>query len=464
MSTAAPPLDSGASTSPTTKPAWHRESWREYPAGQQPEWPDKTKLSEALSELRRRPPLVFAGEARRLQSNLAQVCAGKGFVLQAGDCAESLDLSTADDIRDRLKVILQMAAVLQYSAGLPIVKIGRIAGQFAKPRSSDTETKDGATLPSFRGHIVNEAAFETDARRPNPARLVEAYNTSAATLNLLRAFTRGGYADLRQIHTWNEEFVASSPAGQRYDRVAKGIAAALRFMSSCGLDLDNAAMRQVELYTSHEALLLGYEEALTRQDSITNDWYDCSAHMLWIGERTRELTGAHVEFLRGVHNPIGVKLGPTTTPDEALELCKTLNPAAEPGRLTLITRMGAELVTERLAPIVRAVTDAGQPVVWQCDPMHGNTYTTPDGIKTRHFDAITSEVQSYFEVHKAEQTWPGGVHLEITGDPVTECLGGADEVRTEQLSDRYETMCDPRLNARQSLDMSFGIAEQLADL
>ena len=467
MSTAAPPsaAQSSATAAPSnTAPGWHPASWTEFPVGQQPDWPDQDELAQALAELRRRPPLVFAGEARRLQANLAEVCAGRAFVLQAGDCAESLDLSTADAIRDRLKVILQMAAVLQYSAGLPIVKIGRIAGQFAKPRSSDTETQNGATLPSFRGHIVNEAAFDADSRRPNPSRLVDAYNTSAATLNLLRAFTRGGYADLRQVHTWNEEFVASSPAGQRYIHVANGINAALRFMSSCGLDTDNAAMRQVELYTSHEALLLGYEQALTRQDSITDDWYDCSAHMLWIGERTRELTGAHVEFLRGVHNPIGVKLGPTTTAQEATQLCQALNPSNQPGRLTLISRMGAQNVTDRLPPIVRAVTDAGHQVVWQCDPMHGNTYSTADGIKTRHFDAITSEVRDYFAVHKAEQTWPGGVHLEITGDPVTECLGGADEVRTEQLGDRYETMCDPRLNARQSLDMSFAVAELLAEL
>lgn len=442
---------------------WHPASWAQFPAGQQPEWPNADELAKSLDELGQRPPLVFAGEARRLESLLAGVCAGQSFVLQAGDCAESLALSTADAIRDRLKVILQMAAVLQYSAGMPIVKIGRIAGQFAKPRSSETETQNGETLPSFRGDIINEVRFDADARRPNPRRLLDAYNASASTLNLLRAFTRGGYADLKQVHTWNQEFVSSSPAGQRYRSVADGIDSALRFMSACGLDVDNAAMRQVELYTSHEALLLPYEQVLTRQDSITNDWYDCSAHMLWIGERTRELTGAHVEFLRGVHNPIGVKLGPTTTPSETLELCEALNPERKPGRLTLISRMGAEQVGERLAPLVRAVTDSGQPVVWQCDPMHGNTYTTPDGIKTRHFDAITAEVQGYFEVHRAERTWPGGVHLEITSDPVTECLGGADEVRTEHLGDRYETMCDPRLNARQSLDMSFCIAELLAD-
>ncbi|HCB34256.1 MAG TPA: 3-deoxy-7-phosphoheptulonate synthase class II [Acidimicrobiaceae bacterium] len=444
------------------RPGWRPDSWTEHPAGQQPDWPDPGVYDGVVAELGRRPPLVFAGEARRLTDHLAGVAAGRAFVLQAGDCAESFHLSTADTIRDRLKVVLQMAAVLQYSAGMPIVKVGRIAGQFAKPRSADTETRDGETLPVFRGHIVNDIAFDAAARRPDPARLLEAYNTSAATLNLLRAFTRGGYADLNQIHTWTQEFVASSPAGRRYAGVADGIAAALRFMASCGMDVDSPAMRQVELYTSHEALLLGYEQALTRRDSITGDWYDCSAHMLWVGERTRELDGAHVEFVRGVHNPIAVKLGPTATPAEALELCAALNPDAVPGRLTLVSRMGAESVGDRLAPLVRAVADAGHPVVWQCDPMHGNTYSTGDGVKTRHFDAITAEVRGYFDVHRAEGTWPGGVHLEITGDPVTECIGGADDLGVEQLGDRYETMCDPRLNARQSLDMAFAVAELLA--
>ena len=443
-------------------PGWHPGSWTDRSAGQQPEWPDADALAVSLAELRQRPPLVFAGEARRLTELLGQVCAGKAFVLQAGDCAESFELSTADQIRDRLKVILQMAVVMQYSAGLPIVKVGRIAGQFAKPRSSATETRDGQTLPIFRGHIVNDIAFEPEARMADPGRLLQAYSTSAATLNLLRAFTRGGYADLRQVHDWNQEFVASSPAGQRYEMLANGIDAALRFMNACGFDTDDSVMRQVEFYTSHEALLLGYEEALTRTDSITGDWYDCSAHMLWVGERTRELDGAHIEFLRGVHNPIGAKLGPTATPDEALALCEALNPNRIPGRLTLISRVGAGNVVDSFEPILKAVTDADHPVVWQCDPMHGNTYSTEDGVKTRHFDAILAEIRQYFAAHAAVGTWPGGIHLEITGDAVTECIGGGDELAQHQLGDRYETMCDPRLNGRQSLDLAFLASDLLA--
>ncbi len=457
-----PQANTGLAAEPQHEPSWHPRSWADKPADQQPQWPDAAAVSASLSELKHKPPLVFAGEARRLTELLATVCAGKAFVLQVGDCAESFELSTADEIRDRLKVILQMAVVLQYSAGLPIVKVGRIAGQFAKPRSQSTETRNGVTLPSFRGHIVNDIAFDAAARTPDPSRLLRAYNTSAATLNLLRALTRGGYADLRQVHTWNQEFVASSPAGRRYEALASGINSALRFMNACGLDTDDNAMRQVELYTSHEALLLGYEEALTRTDSITGDWYDCSAHMLWIGERTRALNGAHVEFLRGVHNPIGAKLGPTATPEEALALCEVLNPNRTPGRLTLISRMGANNVADAFGPILRAVTEAGHPVVWQCDPMHGNTFTTDQGIKTRHFDVILSEIRHYFAEHAKAGTWPGGIHLEITGDAVTECVGGGDELAQHQLGDRYETMCDPRLNGRQSLDLAFLAAELLA--
>jgi len=441
---------------------WHPGSWNDCPAGQQPSWPEADFYNETLHELGTKPPLVFAGEARRLTTHLGRVANGEAFVLQAGDCAESFDLSSADAIRDKLKVILQMAVVLQYSAGLPVVKIGRIAGQFAKPRSSGTETRDGATLPSFRGHIVNDINFEESSRKPDPNRLLQAYNTSAATLNLLRAFTRGGYADLRQVHEWNQEFVASSPAGKRYEILATGIEKALNFMTACGFDTDDAAMRQVELYTSHEALLLGYEQALTRQDSITGDWYDCSAHMLWIGERTRELDGAHVEFLRGVHNPIGSKIGPSTSPGDALDLCNALNPDKVPGRLTLISRMGAGKVGEHLPAILEAVSAAGHPVVWQCDPMHGNTYATESGIKTRDFDVIMTEVREYFEIHRATGTWPGGVHCELTGDTVTECVGGSDALAADQLGERYETMCDPRLNGRQSLDLAFGVAELLS--
>jgi 3-deoxy-7-phosphoheptulonate synthase len=440
---------------------WTPATWQSRPAGQQPDWPDLAELDTALHELGRRPPLVFAGEARRLTERLGEVANGRAFVLQAGDCAESFELSTADAIRDKLKIILQMAAVMQYSAGLPIVKIGRIAGQFGKPRSSGTESRDGTDLPSFRGHIVNDVDFDEASRRPDPGRILRAYDTSAATLNLLRAFTRGGYADLRQVHTWNQEFVASSPEGQRYETMADGIDAAMRFMEACGFDLDSASMSQVDLYTSHEALLLGYEQALTRRDTLTDDWYDCSAHMLWIGERTRELNGAHVEFLRGVHNPIGCKVGPTATPAEVIELCDALNPDRIPGRFTAIARMGADKVRDVLPAIVRAVTDAGHPVVWECDPMHGNTYSTDYGYKTRHFDDIVAEVDGFFEVHDAEGTWAGGVHCELTGDAVTECVGGGDSLAPEQLADRYETMCDPRLNARQSLDLAFRVAEQL---
>ena len=441
---------------------WHPGSWNDCPAGQQPSWPEADFYNETLHELGTKPPLVFAGEARRLTTHLGRVANGEAFVLQAGDCAESFDLSSADAIRDKLKVILQMAVVLQYSAGLPVVKIGRIAGQFAKPRSSGTETRDGATLPSFRGHIVNDINFEESSRKPDPNRLLQAYNTSAATLNLLRAFTRGGYADLRQVHEWNQEFVASSPAGKRYEILAAGIEKALNFMTACGFDTDDAAMRQVELYTSHEALLLGYEQALTRQDSITGDWYDCSAHMLWIGERTRELEGAHVEFLRGVHNPIGSKIGPSTSPGDALDLCNALNPDKIPGRLTLISRMGAGKVGDHLPAILEAVSAAGHPVVWQCDPMHGNTYSTESGIKTRDFDVIMTEVREYFDIHRATGTWPGGIHCELTGDTVTECVGGSDSLAADQLGERYETMCDPRLNGRQSLDLAFGVAELLS--
>jgi 3-deoxy-7-phosphoheptulonate synthase len=403
---------------------------------------------------------VYAGECRGLTEELGRVAQGEAFLLQAGDCAESFDVATADAIRDKLKVILQMAAVLIYSSGLPVVKVGRIAGQFAKPRSSELEQRDGVELPSFRGHIVNDFAFEEASRRPDPRRLLRAYQQSAATLNLLRAFTRGGFAGLRQVHAWNQEFVASSPVGRRYDRVAHGIDDALRFMQACGFDLDNdPIMRQVDLFTSHEALLLGYEQALTRQDSLTGDWYDCSAHMLWIGERTRQLDGAHVEFLSGVHNPLGCKLGPTTTPAEAIGLCERLNPGQVPGRLTLITRFGADSVAEGLPPILEAVQRAGHPVVWACDPMHGNTFVNPNGRKTRHFDDVVREVEGFFAAHRTVGTWPGGIHIELTGEDVTECLGGGDDLADHDLEHRYETMCDPRLNARQSLDLAFRVSE-----
>ncbi len=415
-----------------------------------------------LKHLATLPPLVFAGEARQLTSALAQVADGKAFLLQAGDCAESFDDFSADGIRDRLKVILQMAIVLSYSAGVPTVKVGRIAGQFAKPRSADTELVGDLEIPAFRGHIVNDIAPTAAARVPDPDRLLQAYHQSASTLNLLRAFVKGGFADLSRVHQWNQEFVASSREGQRYERLAEEIDRALRFMRACGIASESHPnLHEVDFFTSHEALVLGYEEALTRQDSLTGDWYDCSAHMVWVGERTRQLDGAHVEFLRGVGNPIGCKLGPTATTDEALALCEALNPDRVPGRLTLISRMGADAVEDRLRPLLAAVRDAGHPVVWACDPMHGNTFTSEGGKKTRHLDAVMTEIAGFFAAHRTEGTWPGGVHVELTGDDVTECLGGAEEIFDADLDDRYETMCDPRLNGRQSLDLAFRVAELL---
>jgi 3-deoxy-7-phosphoheptulonate synthase len=443
--------------------SWSPASWRDRPAEQQPDWPDEAALDRALKTLAAMPPLVFAGEARNLTAELAKVGRGEAFLLQAGDCAESFDAFSADSIRDKLKVILQMAVVLTYSTGLPCLKVGRIAGQFAKPRTQPLEQVDGFELPAFRGHMVNDIAFTEAARTPDPERLVAAYHQSAATLNLVRAFTKGGFADLSRVHQWNQEFVASSREGQRYDRLAHEIERALRFMKACGFDTAaEPNLHEVDFYTSHEALLLGYEEALTRQDSLTGDWYDCSAHMLWIGERTRDPGGAHVEFLAGVGNPVGVKLGPTATTDEVLALCERLNPHGVAGRLTLVTRCGADKVRDVLPPLLRAVTAAGHPVVWACDPMHGNTFTSEGGRKTRHLDAVLAEIAGFFDAHRAEGTNPGGVHVELTGDDVTECLGGAEEIFDADLDDRYETMCDPRLNARQSLDLAFRVAELAA--
>lgn len=441
---------------------WAPSSWRERPAAQQPAWPDEGALDGVLKLLAALPPLVFAGEARALTAALAQVADGRAFLLQAGDCAESFDDFSADGIRDRLKVILQMAIVLSYSSGVPTVKVGRIAGQFAKPRSADTELVGDLEIPSFRGHIVNDIAPTAAARVPDPDRLLQAYHQSASTLNLLRAFVKGGFADLSRVHQWNQEFVASSREGQRYERLAEEIDRALRFMRACGIDSETTPnLQQVDFFTSHEALVLGYEEALTRQDSLTGHWYDCSAHMLWVGERTRQPDGAHVEFVRGVGNPLGCKLGPTATPDEALEICEALNPDKVPGRLTLISRMGADTVEDTLRPLLAATRDTGHPVVWACDPMHGNTFTSAGGKKTRHLDAVLAEIAGFFAAHRAEGTWPGGVHVELTGDDVTECLGGAEEILDADLDDRYETMCDPRLNGRQSLDLAFRVAELL---
>ncbi len=442
--------------------AWTPSSWQAFPAQQQPEWPDQGELDRALKQVASYPPLVFAGEARSLQNSLARVAAGNAFLLQAGDCAESFEDFSAVNIREKLRVILQMSVVLTYSLGVPVVKVGRIAGQFAKPRSSTTEMVGDLELPTFRGHIVNGDAATEAARIPSPDRLVQAYNQSAATLNLLRAFTKGGFADLARVHAWTQEFVASSPEGQRYEQLAAEIDRALRFMRACGVDTEgNHQLHETDVYTSHEALLLGYEEALTREDSLTGAWYDCSAHMLWIGERTRQLDSAHVEFMRGVGNPIGCKVGPSTDPTFVLELCEKLNPARIPGRLTLISRMGADKVEASLRPLLRAVRESGPPVVWACDPMHGNTITSVSGRKTREFTAICDEIDGFVRAHKAEATWPGGIHVELTGDNVTECTGGADKILDSQLDDRYQTVCDPRLNARQSLDLAFHVAEGL---
>ena len=450
-------------TAPLFRPEWAPDSWRARPAAQQPDWPDPDAFDAALGELRAMPPLVFAGEARSLTETLAAAADGRAFLLVAGDCAESFEAFSADGIRDKLKIILQMSVVLTYGSGVPTIKVGRMAGQFSKPRSAAMETRDGLELPSFRGDTVNDFAFDAAARRPDPNRLVRAYHQSAATLNLARAFTKGGFADLGRVHAWNQEFVASSREGQRYEALANEIDRAMRFMAACGIDLNaELQLHQVDFWTAHEALLLGYEEALTRRDSLTGDWYDCSAHLLWIGERTRQADGAHVEFLSGVKNPIGVKLGPDAAPQDVITLCERLNPAREPGRLVLFTRMGADRIRDALPPVLRAVNMARHPVVWACDPMHANTFTHASGYKTRRFDDVMAELDGFFAACHAADVAPGGVHIELTGEDVTECLGGgSDEVLENQLEQRYETMCDPRLNARQSLDLAFHLAELL---
>ena len=443
-----------------TEPTWTPSSWRELPAAQQPAWPDEAALAAVRERLRGLPPLVFAGEARALLAALGEVCEGRAFLLQAGDCVESFDDVSAPAIRERLKVLLQMSAVLTYAATLPVVRVGRIAGQFAKPRSAPTEVVDGVELPSFRGHIVHSDAPTPEARVPDPERLVQGYYQAASTLNLLRAFTKGGFADLTHVHTWNREFVAGSPAGQRYEALAGEIERALRFMQAIGIDLETEhTIHEVDVWTSHEGLLLDYEEPLSRTDSLTGLPYDCSAHMLWIGDRTRDLDGAHVEFFSGVHNPIGVKLGPSATAADAVALAERLNPARVPGRLTFVARMGADNVREALPPLIEAVRESGVPVAWVCDPMHANLVRTPSGVKTRHFDSIMAELEGFFAAHRALGTWPGGIHIEFTGDDVTECLGGSEAVQEEQLDHRYETLCDPRLNGRQSLDLAFRVAE-----
>lgn len=434
-----------------------RQTWRSLPAAQQPEYPDPEALREVIADLESYPPLVFAGECDQLRDRLGAVARGEAFLLQGGDCAEAFDQIGADQIRSKLKTLLQMGAVLTYAASVPVVKVGRIAGQYSKPRSKPTETRGGVTLPTYRGDSVNGFEFTEAARVPDPERLKRLYNASAATLNLVRAFTTGGYADLRQVHAWNQDFVRSSPSGQRYEALAREIDGALNFMRACGADPEE--FKTVEFYASHEALLLDYESALTRVDSRTGRLYDVSGHMVWIGERTRQLDHAHIEFASKIRNPIGVKLGPTTTPEEALALIDRLDPDREPGRLTFITRMGAGKVRELLPNLVEKVTASGAQVAWVCDPMHGNTFEAASGHKTRRFDDVLDEVKGFFEVHHGLGTHPGGIHVELTGDDVTECVGGGDEIFVDDLHQRYETACDPRLNRSQSLDLAFLVAE-----
>ena len=441
---------------------WTPDSWRNKPVVQVPDYPDPAALKDVEAQLATFPPLVFAGEARNLKKALARVAKGEAFLLQGGDCAESFAEHGANNIRDFFRVLLQMAVVLTYAGAVPVVKVGRIAGQFAKPRSSPVEKIDGVELPSYRGDIVNDNAFTAEARTPDPRRQLMAYRQSAATLNLLRAFATGGYATLGNVHQWMLGFLKDSPQARRYQELADRISETLDFMRACGLDLEtHPELRATDFYTSHEALLLGYEQALTRVDSTSGDWYATSGHMIWIGDRTRQLDHGHVEYFRGIKNPIGLKCGPSLKTDELLKLIDVLNPDNEPGRLTLIGRFGSDKVGDSLPPLVRAVQREGRAVVWSCDPMHGNTITASSGYKTRPFDRIVSEVKTFFAVHQAEGTHAGGVHLEMTGKDVTECTGGARAITEEDLNDRYHTVCDPRLNAEQAIDMSFLIAELL---
>ena len=442
--------------------SWSPQGWRSKPIVQVPDYPDAEDLKSVEEQLATFPPLVFAGEARELTSGLAKVAAGEAFLLQGGDCAESFAEHSADNIRDFFRVLLQMAVVLTFAGRVPVVKVGRIAGQFAKPRSAPMEAQGDVELPSYRGDIINGIDFTKGARVPDPRRLMEAYRQSAATLNLLRAFAQGGYANLEHVHQWNLGFVKDSPAGHRYQELADRISETLSFMRACGVTPEETAqLRTTDFYTSHEALLLGYEEAFTRVDSTTGDWYATSGHFVWIGDRTRQPDHAHVEFARGIKNPIGIKCGPSLDPDELLRLIDILNPANEPGRLTLISRFGADKVGEHLPKLIRAVTREGKVVVWSCDPMHGNTVKAATGYKTRPFDLILREVEQSFDVHRAEGSYAGGVHLEMTGKNVTECIGGARSVSETDLHDRYHTHCDPRLNADQALEMAFLMAERL---
>ena len=440
---------------------WSPNSWRGKPIQQVPAFPNQAALAETEKQLATYPPLVFAGEARKLKKQLAAVANGESFLLQGGDCAESFAEHGADNIRDFFRVFLQMAVVLTFAGSQPVVKVGRIAGQFAKPRSSDNETKDGVTLPSYRGDIINGIEFDEKSRVPDPARQEMAYRQSAATLNLLRAFAQGGYANLDNVHKWMLGFVADSPQAERYEALANRITETIDFMRAVGITSEtNHALRETDFYTSHEALLLGYEEALTRIDSTSGDWYATSGHMIWIGDRTRQPDHAHIEYCRGIKNPLGLKCGPSLTPDGLLQLIDMLNPENEPGRLTLIARFGSDKAGEHLPKLVRAVRKEGRKVVWSCDPMHGNTITAA-GYKTRPFDRILKEVQAFFDVHRAEGTHPGGIHIEMTGKNVTECTGGARAIRDEELQDRYHTHCDPRLNADQAIELAFLVSDLL---
>ena len=444
--------------------AWSPQSWQSKPIRQVPVYPDQAALEAVLTRLKSHPPLVFAGEARNLMASLALVAEGKAFLLQGGDCAESFAEFHPDNIRDTFRVLLQMAVVLTFAAGVPVVKVGRIAGQFAKPRSDDTETQNGVTLPSYRGDNINGSEFTPQARIPDPQRLIDANAQSAATLNLLRAFAQGGYADLHNVHRWMLGFIADSPAGEQYKGLAQRISETLEFMAACGITSESVPqLRTTDFYTSHEALLLSYEQAMTRIDSTSGDWYDTSAHMLWIGDRTRQLDGAHVEFARGIKNPLGLKCGPSLEPDDLLKLIAVLNPDNKAGRLTLIARFGSDKVADKLPPLVRAVKREGMKVVWSCDPMHGNTIKLQSGYKTRPVDRILEEVRGFFAVHRAEGTHAGGVHFEMTGQDVTECLGGAQAIKELDLGMRYQTACDPRLNASQALELAFLIAQGLRE-
>ncbi|AXO61745.1 MULTISPECIES: class II 3-deoxy-7-phosphoheptulonate synthase [Pseudomonas] len=440
--------------------AWSPESWRAKPIQQQPEYPDAAHLTRVEQTLAGYPPLVFAGEARELRRQFAEVTQGRAFLLQGGDCAESFAEFSAAKIRDTFKVLLQMAIVMTFAAGCPVVKVGRMAGQFAKPRSSGSETIDGVTLPAYRGDIVNGIGFDVASRVPDPERLLQAYHQATASLNLLRAFAQGGFADLHQVHQWNLDFIANSALAEKYHQLAGRIDETLAFMRAVGMD-SAPQLRETSFFTAHEALLLNYEEAFVRRDSLTGRWYDCSAHMLWIGDRTRQLDGAHVEFMRGIENPIGVKVGPSMAPDELIRLIDTLNPDNDPGRLNLIVRMGADKVEAHFPRLLRKVKEEGRQVLWSSDPMHGNTIKASSGYKTRDFAQILSEVRQFFAVHQAEGTYAGGIHIEMTGQNVTECIGGSRPITEDGLSDRYHTHCDPRMNADQSLELAFMIAETL---